>query len=291
MLRLNTTNLYTPIIFLAVLFGISNTIAQEKYLMFWDDLLSKTKYGAKVGGNFTGNGYQPTGNQHILYELPFTLKEGEIEFEVSGFTAGAVTERSAFLVMYDGTGVTEPAPYAYDFRNNYFRLNFEYLGTSQHLGTKLHVDKRGLTEPLGFIPDNSDFPDPAWEFGGKAGNFSTTYWDKFVIRWKDRKMTIWQNGQFAWGQDYSSPGIDYSPRIHRIWLGSGPGKFSQEGSPLFRNFKISSFSKFTNAHPLTIATTNLPGVTQNKEYLFALSAFGGELGYTWNITQGPLPLA
>lgn len=93
-----------------------------------DSLQGKTK-GKQVGGIFGAQGYQSgLGQNHILYQLPHTVREGYVEFDVKGMDAAAIPKDGdhGFLGMYDGRGVTEPAQYFRDLKDNVYRWNVHW---------------------------------------------------------------------------------------------------------------------------------------------------------------------
>ncbi len=206
-----------------------------------DSLQGRTK-GEQVGGALGAEGYRPgLGPNHILYELPQTVREGYVEFEVRGMDAAAVPKNGnhGFLGMYDGRGVTEPATYFKDLKSNFYRWNVHWR--QNRGGMKCVVScaaptgqRRGAA-----VAQFGEKRDWSHEPMGKPVQWDPAKWHRFRVEWKDKTFRVLVDGEEKW---HASGPHDYAPVKHRIWLGSAPAKDDKYPclvkDIVYRNFKV-----------------------------------------------------
>jgi len=204
------------------------------------DALQGSTVGQLVGGKFATDGYRPlAGENHILYEVD-TIKAGYVEFEVKGMNNNLYpyNSDSAFFCMYDGRGINEPIQYGDDYKHNFFRWNVHYR--QNRCAIKCVVLAANPT------PDRlnaskavfSGNPDRDWydEPTGNVVAWQPTQWYKFRIEWQNKHFSVFVNNNLMWQTDGPN---EYAPIVHRMWLGSGPGKYDADISSLtYRNFKV-----------------------------------------------------
>jgi hypothetical protein len=171
-----------------------------------DPLLGSTK-GTMTGGMVTAEGYMPgkgyvagRGCSHIRYDLPTTVRNGRITFEVKGMVSYSSDLEHGFLGMYDGRGVKEPAVYAPDFKQNYYRWNVHYRGDQKAMKCVLTLarpDRVSAARAVfpGDSPADRDF---STEPTGGNITFDPARWHKFVVEWRARTFSVTIDGAEKW---------------------------------------------------------------------------------------------
>lgn len=250
------------LIFIISIYWIINLPAQT--LLIDDPLTDRKTLGQVVhvysddpAPVFTAEGWQPgasTKNQnHILYDVPYFIKEGFIEFEIKGMQNPASADYDpGFCGLYDGRGIDEPILYFDDFKKNFYRWNVHFRGDKKILKCKIQMphntEERELRNKAVFNTDtNGSY---AWdsqcltEPDGQSQSWSKTTWYKIKVEWKSRKFTVIVNGTTKWSTSLS---CDYTPRDFKIWLGCAPGdpgngKYKASIPDLtYRNFKLYTY--------------------------------------------------
>lgn len=202
-----------------------------------EDSLQGNTVGTVVGGSFGADGYVPSvGENHILYEVD-TVKEGFVEFEVKGMSNSSYPfgTDSGFFCMYDGRGMSEPITYS-DYKENYFRWNLHYrqnrCAIKCVITTATDSDARRNASVAKFDGPRDWTDEPT----GNVVAWDSGRWYKFRVEWVNKKFSVYLNNSLMWQTDGPN---DYEPVIHRMRLGSGPGKYGSEVSGLtYRNFKV-----------------------------------------------------
>ena len=253
-----------------------------------DDPLDGSTSGQTVGGSFNSDGYRPgIGNNHILYDVPIQIPNGYVEFEVKGFSHESVPadENHAFVILYDGRGISEPIGYYDDFKHNYFRWNVHWRQnrsvfkaviacadpTPERINSNLAVyeDKNG---------DGLDSHDRDWytEPNGSGQSWNPNSWYTIKVQWNNKKFEVFVEGVKKWS--VTGPN-DYNPVDFKIWLGSGPDKYDSDVNVTYRNFKLVSFD--TGGSDYLIASpesSNLP--SESGDFLVNISS-----NINWSVSE------
>jgi hypothetical protein len=137
-----------------------------------------------------------------------------------------------FMGMYDGRGVKEPAVYAPDFKQNYFRWNVHYRGDVGALKCVLNLarptpERLGATRAV-FPGDTTASRDFLTEPTGEDLTFDPARWYRFVVEWQNRTFQVAIDGVMKW--KVTAP-HDYAPVRHRLWLGAAPCDDMQTMNP------------------------------------------------------------
>jgi len=213
------------------------------------DALTGYTQGERVGGRLTPNGYMPgKGNNHILYRLPETVREGYLQVEVLGMDETLVTEPNdhGFLAMYDGRGVAEPAQYFRDLKNNYFRWNLHWRnrriqGVKSVISCAAPTPDR-LAAQVAQYPDNLKARDWTAEPTGKILDWNPNRWHVLRLEWRNTTFRVTVDGAEVWRAQGPH---DYAPIDHRIWIGSAPGIPTKYQSVIegiiYRNVELGAF--------------------------------------------------
>jgi hypothetical protein len=240
---------------LIALFVLSTGLSSHAETVVIDESLAgSASAGKQVGGSFTSEGYMPgKGTKHILYELPETVREGYLEYEVKGMLHSKVNEpEHGFSIMYDGRGMTEPCAYN-PFKYNYYRWNVHWRQNRSAMKSVIHcanTDRYPLTNESAVWKTNEDW-DWATEPTGKGVAWDENKWHIFRVTWQSKTFKVEVDGAQVW--KVSGP-WDYQPVKHRVWIGSGPGKYSSTITDIvFRNVKLVSFHE---VQTLTGGTVN-----------------------------------
>lgn len=251
--------------------------SQNTYLILNDSLNGKTN-GTLVGGIFTSEGYHPVNNNHILYQITGPIPNGYIEFEVKGVDISILPSGAdaAFIGMYDGRGITEPASYYSDYKDNFFRWNFHWRQDKNVFKCVINCaapTPERLNATKAYFRDN--IRDFVSEPNGSGMTWDKNKWYKMKLEWKDKKFKAYVDGTVKWS---SSGPYDYAPIIHRIWIGSAPGygtKYTQTFSELvFRNVKMYSFDQ----NPVSVSLINsnkktINIITPNNNYFISVKDY------------------
>ena len=229
----------------------SPSASAEKTLVVDDPLAGKT-VGRKFGGSFQDSVYRPRkGENHILYVLPKTIEEGEVVFEVKGVNPDRIDEKEhGFACMYDGYKMAEPIKYSPEFKYNFYRFNMHWRKNKNAIKCVVNIatdEKKKLA-----VDDRPMFPTDGkmeWrqEPTGKGYPFQEDRWYRIRIGWEKNKIGTsieeldGSNRQTVW--DVRKP-LPYTPKLHCIRIGSGPGKYSSALENIqYRNVKIYSNAK------------------------------------------------
>ena len=233
-----------PILLLLLIFSLSETAGQSTVID--DNLQGKTK-GIKKGGVYKDGGYAPgKGTNHILYNVPKQVTNGYVEFEIKGFNPSAMpkNEDHAFIILYDGRGISEPIAYSNDFKHNYFRWNVHWrqnrsafkavIACAANTTSRINSSKAVYKDKNG---DGLDSHDRDWytEPTGSGQSFNSNSWYKIKVQWNKKKFEVFVNGNRKWS---ASGPYDYNPVDFKIWLGSGPSKYDSDVNVIYRNFKL-----------------------------------------------------
>jgi len=209
--------------------------------VFSDSLQGSTQ-GHVAGGRFTDEGYSPgKGESHILFNLPRTIKTGAVEFEVKGMTNNTPDDTDhGFFAQYDGRGVSEPADYFSEYKENYFRWNVHYRQNRQAMkgvvNNAFPTRYRQLSRTAIF---ENGIRDWTAEPTGRQVNWDPNRWYKMRIEWGGGSYSVKIDGRQVWSLTSPQP---YAPIDHRMRLGSGPGKYSSEVNDIvYRNFNVYDF--------------------------------------------------
>lgn len=186
-----------------------------------DSLLDAT-CGELVGGRLTPDGYRPTTTDgHLLYRLPSWPSAGALEVEILGMQAATAGDH-AFLALYDGRGITEPASYFTDFRENYFRFNLHWRVERQAMKAvancaaptpaRLHAPRAVFAtgEKRDFVLEPTGQP-VAWD---------PLRWHRLKLEWSPTHLVVLVDGTEVWRIATPFP---YAPVEPRLWLGCAPG--------------------------------------------------------------------
>jgi hypothetical protein len=209
-----------------------------------DSLQGETK-GELRGGELTEDGFaatEPQGQQHVFYELPAGITHGYIEFEVTGVSndSGGPGGDPAFLGMYDGRGVEEPAEYFRDFKNNYFRLVLLYRQNRQGIkgvvNTAADTPERRSAEYAVFEGERDWSNEPT----GRPIEWDPDTWYTIRLTWGPDGYSATRDGSGVWGS-HAGPNA-YAPAEPRLWIGAAPGygdKYTNAGPEWrIRNLKV-----------------------------------------------------
>ncbi len=215
-------------------------------LVLDDPLVGVTK-GIRTGGELAAESYRPgLGQNHILYKLPRTVREGCVEFEVKGMDAAVVPKGGdhGFMAMYDGRGVEEPSAYFRDLKSNFYRWNVHWRQNRSAMKCVISCAepteaRRNATEAQ-FGADQRDW---TAEPTGKRVNWRPDQWHRFRVEWRNRVFRVLIDGEEVWRAEGPH---DYAPVDHRLWLGCAPGKQAKYASHVpgivYRNLKVIDFT-------------------------------------------------
>jgi hypothetical protein len=244
-----------------------------------DDPLQGSTVATQVGGVLTAEGYRPGvdngGENHLLYEVGAQVTRGYVELQVKGFdmdefpttTSSDPSYESAFVTLYDGRGITEPASYHPEAKWNYFLWTVHYRSPKYQssAGDKFKsivncaapTAERLSSSRAVFGDENGDgsydFLDRDWttEPNGIHWDWDSTRWYTIKVAWADRELRVFCDGTEVWfneledGQPYAEGDFpivapyDYAPVDLRIWLGSGQRRYSNKmPNIVYRNFKV-----------------------------------------------------
>lgn len=246
---------------LAILFQGATLRAQTEYVVISDPLTNSQTVGelydpvgSGVESSFNAEGWKPghssTNKNHILYSLPYTVKEGYYEYEIKGMQPYGASETDAdfdpaFSAMYDGRGITEPIAYFDDYKQNFFRWNVHFRGDKKKIKSVINLsnETQARISASKSVFANDDDRDFVAEPTGSAFTWNPENWYKIRVHWKDKKYTVTVNDTKLW--EVTGPYV-YNPVAQRIWLGCAPGyekKYTASIQNLvFRNFKLVSYS-------------------------------------------------
>lgn len=215
-------------------------------ILIYDPLQGQTK-GQQVGGTLGSEGYQPgLGPNHILYQLPKTVRNGYVEFEVKGMDAAAVPKEGdhGFLGMYDGRGVTEPAQYFRDFKSNFYRWNVHWRQNRHAMKCVISCAVPGAEREQAATAQYGEKRDWTNEPMGQTVQWDPARWHHFRVEWTDRTFRVLVDGSEKWRAEGPH---DYAPIDHRIWLGSAPANGDKYPcmvkAIVYRNFKVVALSE------------------------------------------------
>ena len=220
--------------------------AADAQTLIIDDPLQGSTVGTQVGGSFSAEGYQPkSGQNHILYDLPQTVSEGYVQFEVKGMDHAVVPVDGdhGFFAMYDGRGIAEPIKYFDDFKQNFFRWNCHWR---QNRAAMKCVISCAAPTPQRLNATKAVYSgtrDWSVEPTGKGVSWDPARWVAFKIEWKNRTFKVFIDGVEKWS---ASGPYDYAPVDHKAWLGCAPGQGKKYvchvPNIVYRNFKLYSTS-------------------------------------------------
>lgn len=283
-----------PLPLFAVLIGSTDLRAQE--LIIEDSLLGTTKgvYEGDPAG-LTEEGFKPHAAHlrsvtgllyrvgHILYELPFTISEGRMEVEIRDFDPSGLNPGTdhGFLVQYDGRGILEPAVYDL-FKSNFFRWNVHWREEASAVKAVLSLAepvKEREEATLAIFPgagDDIKLRDFTSEPTGKGHTWQPGKWHTLSVEWRNKVYEVKIDGASRW--KVTGP-WEYRPVVHRIWVGSGPGKYSNNSaSMVMRNFKLFAFRKETLRKDNPPPLNQMPRVPQPLPDAGAPAPSGGQGG-------------
>jgi hypothetical protein len=244
---------FSSLVFALSLGTTSAIIAQESpgEIVIQDSLTDGKTAGTLVGGKLTEEGYVADSAQsadHILYQLPRTIRHGQITFEAKGVKPNPTNANHdpALLGMYDGTGITEPIAYFNDYKSNHFRFNVHVRSDKKLFKGVVNAafpTENNLTSTKAVFP--KDERDWSVEPDGR-GNISFSdlgEWETFKLEWGPDQYRLSRDGQWVWKYTKKDGDPDYAPRDHRLWLGSAPNasdtKYTTGNPPfIFRNVEI-----------------------------------------------------
>ena len=214
-------------------------------LVLADALQGATTAGQQFGGSFTAEGYSPgSGTNHILYRVPREISSGYLEVEVKGMRHGKIPSGGdhGFLVMYDGRNIGEPITMFDNFKQNYYRWNVHWRQGSKAMKCVITTARpnrnRSSTHTPVFSPVSGHDHNRDWsaEPTGSGFNWNPDQWHTLKVQWSGGAFRVFIDDQQVWQANGPYP---YAPVDFRIWLGSGPGKYSSDMSGhVFRNFRL-----------------------------------------------------
>ncbi|MBF0432612.1 MAG: T9SS type A sorting domain-containing protein [Fibrobacteria bacterium] len=237
------------------------------YTVLSDSLSNGKTLGTQNLGSFSEEGYMPKKKKgNIFYEVPYTVRNGYIEFEVKGMDHNEVISNGdhGFMGMYDGRGFVEPARYTEDFKHNFFRWNVHWRQNRSGLKCVLVLaeeDPQMLEAELAVQNPRDWYEEP----DGQNVNWDPAKWHKFRVEWKNKEYQVMVDSVKKWG--LTGP-YDYAPVKQVLWLGSAPGyeiKYRNLVPGItYRNFKLVDFdSTATDTTPLAIVDYNPSGLVLN----------------------------
>lgn len=225
------------------LLGGLRMAAGEPGVVIVNDTLRGETAGEQVGGTLTAEGYRPgLGQNHILYRLPHTVRDGYVEFEVKGMNAARIPVNAdhAFMAMYDGRGVDEPAQYFRDLRENFFRWNVHWRQNRNALKCVISCATPGAERGRAMVAQYAKGKrDWSQEPTGATVNWDPNKWYRFRVEWRNRVFRLLVDGEEKWRVN----GVhDYAPADHRVWLGSAPANRDKYRCHIpeliYRNFRL-----------------------------------------------------
>lgn len=214
-----------------------------------DDPLINGTMGKLVEGEHTEAGFAPrTLSGHILYEPSYWPSHCIVKFEVKGMTAdwGDQDIDHAFLGIYDGRGIDEPAPYFYSFRENFFRFNLHWRTDRDVIKCVINCaediqERRDATLAV-YDWEGGESRDWVAEPNGLGVNWDENQWYQFTISFSPEEVVAEIDGIVKW-TTMIPDNHPYKPIVPRIWLGSAPRNGSKYANHLpeilYRNFSLS----------------------------------------------------
>ncbi|MGH7955405.1 MAG: Ig-like domain-containing protein, partial [Opitutaceae bacterium] len=207
-----------------------------------EDSLQGRAKGRQVGGVFGPEGYMPgLGPNHILYQLPRTVREGYVEFEVKGMDAASVPKDGdhGFMGMYDGRGVTEPATYFKDLKSNFYRWNVHWRQNRGGMKCVISCAASTVERRTATKAQYQGRRDWTAEPMGLPMKWDPAKWHRLRVEWIDKTFRVLVDGEEKWR---ASGPHDYAPADHRIWLGCAPATSDKYPCMVkdivYRNFKV-----------------------------------------------------
>ena len=280
--RSNWNYLLMVVIFQFIL--ISAVFAQS--VVINDALTGGTVEGTQVGGSFTSEGYFPgVGTNHILYTVPSTATNGYVEFQVKGVDASLFPSGAehGFIIMYDGRGIGEPVNYLPEFRENFFRWNLHWRESRSAFKavincaapTSERLNSTYAVFPGSWTLEERDFTEEPTG-GGLSWNPST--WYTIKVEWNDKHFKIYVDGVEKWA---AHGPYDYDPIDHKIWLGSGTGKYGSDiSNVVYRNFKVVDLGGSTTTNSLLVSPPSQSVESASGETLFNITS-----NVSWSVSE------
>ncbi|MHC2065871.1 hypothetical protein ACYFX5_00220 [Bremerella sp. T1] len=127
---------------LATLFALlSFPVVSFAETLVIDDPLSEGTIGRQYGGKFVDKCYNPgKGENHILYKLPTTIRQGRLTFEIRGMNPDKVNEKEhGFACMYDGHNMAQPIGYSPEFKYNFYRFNMHWRNNRRAIKCVINI--------------------------------------------------------------------------------------------------------------------------------------------------------
>ncbi len=213
-----------------------------------EDSLLGTTVGELFGGTLTAEGYQPgAGTKHILYRVSREVNAGYVEVEIKGMSHGKIPSGGdhGFLAMYDGRNIGEPITMFDNFKQNYYRWNVHWRQNSKAMKCVITTarpdrDRSDTKKPVfPAVSGHDHHRDWSAEPLGTGFNWNPDQWHTLKVDWNGGAFKVFIDGQQVW---QANGPYEYAPVDYRIWLGSGPGKYSSDMSGhTFRNFKLYAY--------------------------------------------------
>jgi hypothetical protein len=231
---------------LVLLLGLLLVPEKPDTFSLTDPLLGSTQ-GTLVSGTLTDEGFRAEveqGQDHVRYDLPGGFTRGSIAFEVRGVhnDSGGQNGDPAFLGLYDGRGVTEPAEYFQHFKNNHYRLVLLWRqnrqGVKGVVNTAAVTDERRSAERAVFT--DTDGRDWSTEPTGPKIDWEPDRWYAMKLTWGPDGFVATRDGEVVWKANRGP--FPYAPVEPRLWIGCAPGygdKYTNAGPDwIFRNLEI-----------------------------------------------------
>lgn len=194
-----------------------------------NDSLINGSLGQLFEGVSTKDGYAPTTlSGHVLYRPRYWPEYCTISFEAKGIGgfSGHIDWDPAFLAVYDGRGIHEPAPHGNDFKNNFYRFNVA-LRTRRNViqcvinCAKDTEERRNADYPVFAAKSGLERDWMREPYGEPTVDWQQDKWHKFVVKWTPETVTVTIDGLEKWSIELD-PSYPYRPVEPRIWLGSAP---------------------------------------------------------------------